>query len=520
MLKTRLNRIVSTAVLFVTAVSNAELLTIDFANDQGTMVYRSSGFLGGMSPSSPVDSLVLPLKPKLFRDGNGYAQSVNSRVRAMGAKAQLCLSLGSPFFNIAGANNNWTAWENHVRSTVSNAKANNQIFEYDIWNEPNISPYWTGTAAQFYEAWRRAFVIIRSIDPAAVIIGPSANFFDLTYIKNFLQYAKANNVLPTALCWHELGGRATVRGIQANVEYMRTYMAAQGINIQKIYINEMTSSLDMYNPGLIVRHLAAIEKAKVDGAAKSCWNEKDGTNNCYFLLDGIVTHGSPQYPRSAWWAYKSYADISGRLVGVIPGPIPNSVDGVAGQDAAKREARAVLGRYAGSGSLDVKLVNVGSVPFLTGTGTIHVTAKRIPNTADARLAAPTTAVDANYGISNNSMQFTIPAFADSDAYAIQFTPGGTLGIGETQNRARRSTWNIGQNASAIRIEFDAEEIVGADLISLSICDTRGRRVKIFGGKPRNGIFSATWSLSGQMPGVYFLRLKTGQITRSKVVVVP
>lgn len=496
-------------LLLLTAFAGSETITIDFANDQGPMAYRGSGFLVGMNSTTPVDSIVVPLKPRLFRDPVDAAFANYARVKALGATYHMVLRLNSgTLLPYPGTNNSWSTWENHVRATVSKALAANQDFEYDVWNEPNISMFWEGTIPQFYETWRRAVVIIRSLDPDAVIVGPSINNFDLTYLKNFLQYAKTNNVLPTALCWHEIGPAATVRGIAMNVAAMRTFMADQGINIQKIYINEMISGAGHHNPGLIVRHFAEIEKAKVDGACKACWPETSGSNCGGYILDGIVTR-TTRYPRAAWWAYKSYADITGRLVGITPAPIPFSVDGVAGQDASKHEARAVLGRYVGSGSLNVLLINLSSVPYLTNTGTIRVVAKRIPNTGEAQLVSPTTTMDASYSIANNAMQFTIPDFPDSNAYALQFTAGGAPAVREVSKAVVPAVWKINPGRASIHIDVASPKISTNDRLSISVHDVQGRIVQTLNGHQGNGALSAYWDASQQAPGVYIFQLRIG-----------
>ncbi len=498
--------------------AGAEVLTIDFADDQGAMAYRGSGFLVGINATQPADSLIAPLKPQLMRNDVNLSLSTYTRNKQFGAKAQMVLRLNSgTLLPLPGTNNDWSAWETHVRTTVSNTLTAGQDFEFDVWNEPDAAMFWDGTIPQFYETWRRAVVIIRSLNPNAVVVGPSISGFNFTWLKNFLQYAKTNNVLPTAVCWHEIGVNAGIRGIALNVQSMRSYLAAQGMDVPKVYINEMTSSTNHHNPGLIVRHFAEIERAKVDGACKSCWNETVGSNCNNRSLDGLLTNGT-RLPRSGWWAYKSYADITGRMVGVIPNATPFTVDGVAGRDAAKGEARAVLGRYAGSGSLDVKLINLESVSYLTGAGTIHVTAKRIPNSGESQLASPVTEINADFAVSNNILQFTIPNFPDSNAYAIQLTPGGTSGITETRKQTAGPTWEVLRAANA-GIMVKATQIAAGELVSISIHDVRGRLIHRLSGVSNSGEFSTTWDASAQSPGVYVFRLETGDRVDQKEVVV-
>ena len=45
---------------------------------------------------------------------------------------------------------------------------------YEIWNEPNYKPFWTGTTDEMLTLTKEASKIIRSIDPQATIVSPAA----------------------------------------------------------------------------------------------------------------------------------------------------------------------------------------------------------------------------------------------------------------------------------------------------------------------------------------------------------
>ena len=64
-----------------------------------------------------------------------------------------------------------TLWDNFVKAVVTHAAG--KIKYWEIWNEPNIQAYWTGTPAQLVTMAQHAYGIIKSIDPNAVVIGPS-----------------------------------------------------------------------------------------------------------------------------------------------------------------------------------------------------------------------------------------------------------------------------------------------------------------------------------------------------------
>ncbi len=151
-------------------------------------------------------------------------------------------------------------------------------------------------------------------------------------VKAFLLYAKANNVLPTVLAWHEFDSDWKI--MAGHVADIRQFMAANGINIQRISINEIL--FDWSSPGPLAGYLATIDRLGIESAAHACWDESTGSNCTNYSLDGILTPGPNYQTRGPWWVYKGYADITGTLVGVTPGA---TTDGIAGRDSATRTAK-------------------------------------------------------------------------------------------------------------------------------------------------------------------------------------
>ena len=63
-------------------------------------------------------------------------------------------------------------WRTYVRTIVTHCKG--RVHLYEIWNEPNYKPFWTGTTDEMLVLTREASKIIRSIDPQATIVSPAA----------------------------------------------------------------------------------------------------------------------------------------------------------------------------------------------------------------------------------------------------------------------------------------------------------------------------------------------------------
>ena len=64
-------------------------------------------------------------------------------------------------------------WEEFVTAIVTRYKG--KISSYELWNEPNVSGYWTGTPQQMVDMASKAYRIIKSVDPNALVVSPSAS---------------------------------------------------------------------------------------------------------------------------------------------------------------------------------------------------------------------------------------------------------------------------------------------------------------------------------------------------------
>jgi hypothetical protein len=63
-------------------------------------------------------------------------------------------------------------WRTYVRTVARHCAG--KIQAYEIWNEPNLKQFWSGTVDQMVQLTREASLIIRSVDPQATIVSPSA----------------------------------------------------------------------------------------------------------------------------------------------------------------------------------------------------------------------------------------------------------------------------------------------------------------------------------------------------------
>jgi polysaccharide biosynthesis protein PslG len=74
-------------------------------------------------------------------------------------------------------------WQNFVTALVTRYKGRIQV--YELWNEPSCTCTFTGTVAQLAALTQAEHDIIRSIDPAALIIGPTMQGYESAYLASY-----------------------------------------------------------------------------------------------------------------------------------------------------------------------------------------------------------------------------------------------------------------------------------------------------------------------------------------------
>ncbi|HEY0257135.1 MAG TPA: SUMF1/EgtB/PvdO family nonheme iron enzyme, partial [Candidatus Methylacidiphilales bacterium] len=267
--------------------------------------------------------------------------------------------------------------------------------------------------------------VIRSLQPEAAITGPCGGFHE-KWLEDFLLWARDNNCLPDVITWHQFGHAGEDSAIVTqNMAKLKKWMGENNIKIDRFSINEYIGNDVETNPGVAAWMMDDLERAKVESAAHACWQDADGSvefHNC--SLDGLLTND--QKPRSTWWTYKYYGDISGNLVKVSFGA--GSVRGVAGYDKSKNEFRMIFGRGLGTGPADISADIPITIEHMTAPGffsegeSVKVQARRV---ADSKWSGvpeePPLTVDTKVAIHNGQITVILPKFGPSDSYAVAIT---------------------------------------------------------------------------------------------------
>ena len=297
------------------AAADPQRLTVDLGASEGRVMLGANGSLYGLSDDGvPSDAVMEPLKiTSISQKPEGGAQHPNGDA----------LTVSRSFFRAGGGEINvmmqdiYAKWpyedlgiddylpkvDKIVKETA--ADPNSERFVYIPFNEPDQIWYKLDVQDQaqyeknrdrFFKDWKTVYQRIRAIDPDARIAGPNEAAYHSRLLKDFLAFAKRENVLPQVMTWHELGS-GSLRDFQAHYDDYRRLEREAGVAPLKINIDEYANRRDLSVPGQLVQWVSMFERNKVY-ANMAYW---DAAGN----LSGHVVRSN--IPNGGWWLFRWYA---------------------------------------------------------------------------------------------------------------------------------------------------------------------------------------------------------------------
>lgn len=267
---------------------------------------------------------------------------------------------------------------------------------------------WRTRPDAFFAAWREVHHLIRELDPEARIAGPNTCLL-YDEVKDFLEFAKAQDVLPDVVTWHELSSPGEVRGAVAKYRELEREL---GIGPLPVNINEYAHNYHLSVPGQMIQWIAAIEESKVD-ADMAYWNIAGNLN------DSAV---GANRANGQWWLFHAYGTLTGDTVQVTaPHPdVQYTLQGVAVLDRERRQARVLFG--GSGGAAEIAVTNVD--PDLFGT-TLHARLEEIPWTGQLGASAqPLRLKDVELPVVDGRVSLPLAGLDEMSAYRLTLSPGG------------------------------------------------------------------------------------------------
>ncbi|WP_158273831.1 ricin-type beta-trefoil lectin domain protein [Micromonospora sp. RP3T] len=428
----------SLAVVAAPARAADESLTVTFSTALGTPTYRGSGWIYGMTENgqNPPDNYFRDVRFRAMRAGGaqlpgqgwvggGYDRRWNATV----AQARRTAALGGTFVlldhdlwgadgaaisRFPGDNGDWSDYDRFLDRLFADVRAAGITVQWDIWNEPNISLFWNRPQSQYFELWRRTYQRIRATFPGMLIVGPSCACVPSTsgWWTQYLDYVKANNVVPDIFSWHSLPGDPV-----ANVATANQTLDSRGIPHPRPHqINEYGAS-NQQNPAGGAWYLARLERAGADGL-RANWA---GGQNLHNDLASLLTRNSSgQYqPRGEWWAYQFYGSMTGQIVAVTPSA---SYDAFATRDAGS--AKILVGGNSTTGNVTLNLQRLDATSGLVVNNQVRVVVQNIPYNNGGAVSGPVTVRDSVVTLANNGTTVTVSHANINDTSTVTLLPPG------------------------------------------------------------------------------------------------
>lgn len=431
-------------------------LTVDSRELARPATFSVQGFLHGISRDTD-SAIVSALRARHWRLSDERTYDL---ARAQGAKITWIISdswwretcrRGSRACPIPPWED-WARYESFVRDLVRRSITSNRPVDFwDIVNEPGTPETGSGSVPLYLEQFRRAHNVIRSVDAGAKLVGPSIpSFADDPYpvrgyrtrvsdldLRTFVEYVDSAQIRFDALSWHEHTSDAReanpVRSPADLVDHIararRVVSEWKSVGPMGIHVNEYVLAESRRIPGWNVGWIAALERAHVDAAMRTCWMEEDAGRSpypgCrYGVLDGLLERDA-RTTRPVYWVHRKYAEMTGTGATIVTN---RRLSVYATRDDGKRKMRVLLGRHehctrmTNPGCVDVQSADPIDIDieihFPYDATSAQLTIDRIPNQRESlirpsRLAAGP--IELNHG------WFTVHLRKVADGDALAFT---------------------------------------------------------------------------------------------------
>ncbi|MEU4766348.1 hypothetical protein AB0H12_24135 [Actinosynnema sp. NPDC023794] len=404
----------------------AETLSVDLGASTGAFRGCATGILYGLGdPGVPAHDLIAGMKPcSVAQKPPDGEQHPNGD--ALVVADDLFTSGGADvYINSQDIYSAWPYQDLGIDDYIARlrpqlekvaARPDRDRFVWTIFNEPDWIWYgdWATKKDKFLADWTKVYRTVKSVLPDARIDGPGEAGYNPGRLRDFLTYAKANDVLPDIITWHELSPDS-LNHYRAHHEDYRAIEKSLGIGPLPINITEYANRRDTSVPGQMIQWITMLEDTKVEGQM------------AYWTLAGNLSDHAVRTSRAngGWWLTKWYADLSGDTVRVTP-PKPSSRDtlqGLATLDRADAKATVLLGGTANA--VDVAVTGLDRKTF---GGHVDV---RVSKTTwsgyEGDAGQPPVVAASRVRVSDGKITVNVPGGDPLAAYQVIVTPAGLAG---------------------------------------------------------------------------------------------
>jgi len=124
------------------------------------------------------------------------------------------------------------AWAGFVKSFVTHladryGSSTVRSWPFEVWNEPNLGPFWSGTKQQYLDLYKATSVAIKSIDSAIQVGGPATATAE--WLPDFASFCAENNAPVDFISTHVYAGDSQAKLFHDGTHYPQTEVIPEAV---------------------------------------------------------------------------------------------------------------------------------------------------------------------------------------------------------------------------------------------------------------------------------------------------
>jgi hypothetical protein len=130
---------------------------------------------------------------------------------------------------------NLQIWRNYVRTVATRYKG--RIHYYELWNEPNLQKFYSGTVEQMVALAREAYLILKEVDPSITVVSPSATGDrDSAWLEEYLR--KGGGAYADVIGYHFYVTPKPPEAMVTSIRKVQQIMAKHGVGDKPLWNTE------------------------------------------------------------------------------------------------------------------------------------------------------------------------------------------------------------------------------------------------------------------------------------------
>jgi len=212
---------------------------------------------------------------------------------------------------------------------------------WEIWNEPDFTQFWTGTAEEYYRLYEVTARAIKAYDPSLKVGGP-AIVGNLTFLDGFLDYCKEKEVPLDFVSWHIY--TRDPREVYLRSKTIREMLRDHGFQDVESILTEWNIS-----PDSNVLIFGTVEAAAFDASALIYMQDSPPDIATFYRGDTWYWGGlfdQDGVPRKAYYAFKAFRMLLDTPIRVSCNDSSDkSLAVIAGLSEDNRQATILISNY-------------------------------------------------------------------------------------------------------------------------------------------------------------------------------